>query len=209
MMIEENKPLIYIVDDDPSIRDMIELMVDSVGYCYQSFEDASSFLKAYQDVHGCLLLDIRMPGMSGIVLQEHLNDLRAMMPIIFITGHGDITMAVEAMQRGAFDFMEKPFREFDLLNKIEKALEQDSQNRADLTMKQELCERIESLTPREKEVMGLVAKGFANKVIAIDLNIAQGTVEIHRSRIMSKMKARSLAHLMRMLMVAGELDYKV
>ncbi|MFM2475828.1 response regulator transcription factor [Celerinatantimonas sp. MCCC 1A17872] len=208
-MNEEAKPLIYIVDDDPSIRDMIELMVDSVGYDYQSFADASEFLDAYADVHGCLLLDIRMPGMSGMMLQERLNEQRCIMPIIFITGHGDITMAVEAMQRGAFDFMEKPFREFDLLSKIEKALEQDEQNRVDLTMKQEICERIESLTKREKEVMELVAQGKANKVIAIDLNIAQGTVEIHRSRIMSKMKARSLAHLMRMLMVAGELDNSI
>ncbi|MFM2480662.1 response regulator transcription factor [Celerinatantimonas sp. YJH-8] len=205
-MNEPSKPLIYIVDDDPSIRDMIELMIDSVGYEYRSFEDANSFLAGFEDVHGCLLLDIRMPGMSGMMLQERLNERRVMIPIIFITGHGDITMAVEAMQRGAFDFMEKPFREFDLLSKIEKALAQDQQNRLDLTMQQEISERIDSLTKREKEVMGLVAKGLANKVIAIDLNIAQGTVEIHRSRIMSKMKARSLAHLMRMLMVAGELD---
>lgn len=208
-MSEETKPLIYIVDDDPSIRDMIELMVDSVGYDYRSFEDASSFLGEFEDVHGCLLLDIRMPGMSGMMLQEKLNEQRAMIPIIFITGHGDITMAVEAMQHGAFDFMEKPFREFDLLSKIDKALAQDEQNRVDLTMQQEICERIATLTKREKEVMELVAKGLANKVIAIDLNIAQGTVEIHRSRIMSKMKARSLAHLMRMLMVAGELDHNI
>ncbi|MFM2485371.1 response regulator transcription factor [Celerinatantimonas yamalensis] len=205
-MSEDVKPLIYIVDDDFSIRDMIGLMVDSVGYRYQSFADASEFLDVYEDTHGCLLLDIRMPGMSGMMLQERLNEQRSMMPIIFITGHGDITMAVEAMQRGAFDFMEKPFREFDLLSKIEKALEQDQQNRVDLTMKQEICERINSLTKREREVMGQVAQGKANKVIAIDLNIAQGTVEIHRSRIMSKMKARSLAHLMRMLMVAGEIE---
>lgn len=208
-MSEETKPLIYIVDDDPSIRDMIELMVDSVGYDYRSFEDASSFLAEFEDVHGCLLLDIRMPGMSGMMLQEKLNEQRAMIPIIFITGHGDITMAVEAMQHGAFDFMEKPFREFDLLSKIDKALAQDEQNRVDLTMQQEICERIATLTKREKEVMELVAKGLANKVIAIDLNIAQGTVEIHRSRIMSKMKARSLAHLMRMLMVAGELEHNI
>lgn len=208
-MSEETKPLIYIVDDDPSIRDMIELMVDSVGYDYRSFEDASSFLGEFEDVHGCLLLDIRMPGMSGMMLQEKLNEQRAMIPIIFITGHGNITMAVEAMQHGAFDFMEKPFREFDLLSKIDKALAQDEQNRVDLTMQQEICERIATLTKREKEVMELVAKGLANKVIAIDLNIAQGTVEIHRSRIMSKMKARSLAHLMRMLMVAGELEHNI
>lgn len=208
-MSEETKPLIYIVDDDPSIRDMIELMVDSVGYDYRSFEDASSFLGEFEDVHGCLLLDIRMPGMSGMMLQEKLNEQRAMIPIILITGHGNITMAVEAMQHGAFDFMEKPFREFDLLSKIDKALAQDEQNRVDLTMQQEICERIATLTKREKEVMELVAKGLANKVIAIDLNIAQGTVEIHRSRIMSKMKARSLAHLMRMLMVAGELEHNI
>lgn len=196
---------IYIVDDDAGVRDMIELMVSSVGYDYQSYPDGNSFLEGFDDQHGCLLLDIRMPGMSGMVLQEKLNQQQVLLPIIFITGHGDITMAVEAIQNGAFDFMEKPFREFDLLNKIEKAIESDSQNRVDLEQRQEIDKRIASLTKRENEIMFLVTQGKANKVIAIDLNIAQGTVEIHRSRIMQKMAARSLPHLMRMLVVAGQL----
>ena len=202
----ETKPIIYIVDDEPAVREMIELMLSSVGYETRSFPDAYTFLDNYEDRHGCILLDIRMPGMSGMVLQSQLNEQNVLLPIIFVTGHGDITMAVEAMQNGAFDFMEKPFREFDLLSKVEKALEQDKESRAGLELKQEIITRIKALTKREAEIMQLVAKGQANKVIAIDLNIAQGTVEIHRSRIMSKMKARSLAHLMRMLMAADALD---
>ena len=204
--MNETKPVIYIVDDDASIREMMELMVASVGYKHASFEEGASFLDAYQETHGCILLDIRMPGMSGMLVQDKLNELKSMLPIIFITGHGDIAMAVEAMQKGAFDFMEKPFREFELLEKIDKALAQDKEQKEDLTKKQEIIERIESLTKREREIMQLVALGKANKVIAIDLDIAQGTVEIHRSRIMSKMKARSLAQLMRMLMVTDELQ---
>jgi FixJ family two-component response regulator len=207
-MSENLKPMIYIVDDDPSIRDMIELMVTSVGYECQSFQSPTDFLSAFTDCHGCLLLDIRMPGMSGMLLQEKLNEMRVMLPIIFITGHADITMAVEAMQRGAFDFMEKPFREFELLSKLERALEQDLSTRLDLEKQQAIQSRVANLTKREREIMHLVAKGHANKVIAIDLSIAQGTVEIHRSRIMNKMKARSLAHLMRMLMVAGEISHQ-
>ncbi|RJG42371.1 response regulator transcription factor [Motilimonas pumila] len=204
--MSQDNPIIYIIDDDASIRDMLEMMVASVGHESRSFADGASFLEAFEDGHGCILLDIRMPGMSGMVVQEKLNEINTMTPVIFITGHGDIAMAVEAMQKGAFDFMEKPFREFELLEKIDKAVAQDKEQRSDLTKQHEIKERIESLTKRELEIMGLVAKGHANKVIAIDLNIAQGTVEIHRSRIMNKMKARSLAQLMRMLMVAGELN---
>jgi len=202
----EPKPIVYIVDDEPAVREMIELMLDSVGYQTQSFPDALTFLDNYQDRHGCILLDIRMPNMSGMVLQQKLNEANVLLPIIFVTGHGDITMAVEAMQNGAFDFMEKPFREFDLLSRVEKALVLDKESREELGLKQDILERIASLTKREAEIMQLVAKGQANKVIAIDLNIAQGTVEIHRSRIMSKMKVRSLAHLMRMLMAAEALE---
>lgn len=204
--MSQDNAIIYIIDDDESIREMLEMMVASVGHEYQSFADGAQFLSQFEERHGCILLDIRMPGMSGMVVQEKLNELNAMLPIIFITGHGDIAMAVEAMQKGAFDFMEKPFREFELLEKINKAIAQDKEQRLDLTRQHEIKDRIESLTKREREIMQLVALGHANKVIAIDLDIAQGTVEIHRSRIMSKMKARSLAQLMRMLMVAGELQ---
>ena len=204
--MSQDNAIIYIIDDDESIREMLEMMVASVGHEYQSFADGAQFLSQFEERHGCILLDIRMPGMSGMVVQEKLNELNTMLPIIFITGHGDIAMAVEAMQKGAFDFMEKPFREFELLEKINKAIAQDKEQRLDLTRQHEIKDRIESLTKREREIMQLVALGHANKVIAIDLDIAQGTVEIHRSRIMSKMKARSLAQLMRMLMVAGELQ---
>ncbi len=203
--MSQESPIIYIIDDDESIREMLEMMVASVGHQYQSYSDGQQFLDQFEERHGCILLDIRMPGLSGMVVQDKLNELNALLPIIFITGHGDIAMAVEAMQKGAFDFMEKPFREFELLEKIDKALAQDKEQRHDLTKKHEIDERIASLTKREREIMDLVAQGHANKVIAIDLNIAQGTVEIHRSRIMTKMKARSLAQLMRMLMAAGEL----
>ncbi|MFO6424482.1 response regulator transcription factor [Motilimonas sp. KMU-193] len=203
--MSQESPIIYIIDDDESIREMLEMMVASVGHQFRSYSDGQQFLDNFEEQHGCILLDIRMPGLSGMVVQDRLNELNALLPIIFITGHGDIAMAVEAMQKGAFDFMEKPFREFELLEKIDKALAQDKEQRHDLTKKHEIDERIASLTKREREIMDLVAQGHANKVIAIDLNIAQGTVEIHRSRIMTKMKARSLAQLMRMLMAAGEL----
>jgi FixJ family two-component response regulator len=141
-----------------------------------------------------------MPGMSGMELQDKLNEMHAILPIIFITGHGDVPMAVKAIQYGAADFIQKPFRDQDLLDRINKAIEQDASNRAQLLETRDIEERLSNLTPREKEVLELIVDGRPNKVIAADLEVSQRTVEIHRARVMDKMRASSLAHLVRMVM---------
>ena len=153
---------------------------------------------------GCLVLDIRMPGMNGMELQRQLNMRNSILPIIFVTGHGDVPMAVEAMQRGAVDFVQKPYREEELLGKIQQAIAADTENRAELEAKHKIIDRLAELTPREKQVMELMIEGKANKVIAYDLDISQRTVEIHRARVMEKMGVRSLAHLVRMVMAAED-----
>ncbi len=197
----ENTPTVFLVDDDEAVRDSLGLLMKSVSLNSQSFASADEFLGQYEpECPGCLILDIRMPGMNGMELQQKLIEMRAILPIIFITGHGDIPMAVEAMQRGAIDFIPKPFRDHELLDRVNKALEQDQENRSSLLKQEEVEKRIDTLTPREKQVMKLVVLGKANKVIAGDLDVSQRTVEIHRSRVMEKMKARSLAQLVRMSM---------
>jgi FixJ family two-component response regulator len=148
------------------------------------------------------VLDIRMPGMSGLELQVKLNERHSILPIIFITGHGDVPMAVEAMQAGAVDFIQKPFRDQDLIDRINRALEKDREMRSQLRERDEIRRRMSQLTPREREVLELVTQGKANKVIAGDLNVSQRTVEIHRARVMEKMGANSLAHLVRMVIEA-------
>ena len=187
-MTENQKGTVFVVDDDATLRDMIRMMAESDGYEVRDFIDATSFLDAFDaEQPGCLVLDIRMPGMSGLALQDELIKRKALIPIIFITGHGDVEMAVECIQKGALDFLEKPFREAKLLEKIEQAILSDQQSREELAEKSLVQQRLDSLTAREKEIMHLVAQGCANKVIAIDLGIAQGTVEIHRSRVMHKL----------------------
>ncbi len=197
----EYKPTVFLVDDDEAVRDSLGLLMKSVDLTSRSFASAGDFLAEYDpDCPGCLILDIRMPGMSGMELQQKLIDMRAKLPIIFITGHGDIPMAVEAMQRGAVDFIPKPFRDGELLDRINKALENDRKNRDSLVEREVIEERIEKLTPREKQVLELVVQGKANKVIAGDLEVSQRTVEIHRARVMEKMQVRSVAQLVRMVM---------
>ncbi|MCH7982198.1 MAG: response regulator transcription factor [Proteobacteria bacterium] len=197
----EYKPTVFLVDDDEAVRDSLGLLMKSVDLTSRSFASAGDFLAEYDpDSPGCLILDIRMPGMSGMELQQKLIDMRAKLPIIFITGHGDIPMAVEAMQRGAVDFIPKPFRDGELLDRINKALENDRKNRDSLVEREVIEERIEKLTPREKQVLELVVQGKANKVIAGDLEVSQRTVEIHRARGMEKMQVRSVAQLVRMVM---------
>jgi FixJ family two-component response regulator len=190
------EPLIYVVDDDSAVRDALGLLLRSVDLQCTLFESALAFLDAYDpDRHSCLVADIRMPGLSGLELQERLNEQRADVPIIFITGHGDVPMAVNAMKSGAADFIQKPFRDQDLLDRIHKALEQDKERRATRAQQKIIRERLALLTPREAEVMQRVVKGQANKVIAMDLGVSQRTVELHRARVMHKLKMRSLAEL--------------
>jgi two-component system response regulator FixJ len=199
------RPTIFVVDDDSAVRDALKLLLRSVGQAVETFGSAQEFLDAYsEDRPGCLVLDIRMPGMSGLELQQRLNEKHSILPIIFITGHGDVPMAVEAMQAGAVDFIQKPFRDQDLIDRINQALEKDGSNRAALGERNDIRRRLETLTPREREVLDLVVHGKANKVIAGDLKLSQRTVEIHRARVMEKMQASSLAHLVRMVLEVGQ-----
>jgi two-component system, LuxR family, response regulator FixJ len=200
------KPTIYIVDDDDGMRRALTVLMSTVGYCSVAFQRPSEFLQNL-DPHqpGCLVLDVRMPEMSGLEVQQHLNRNGSMLPVILITGHGDIPMAVQAMKDGAFDFLQKPFRDQDLVDRINGALKQDAENREIVERHADLNRRVESLTPRELEVMALVVDGRANKVIAIDLGLSERTVEIHRANVMEKMQARSVAHLVKMhLTLHGE-----
>jgi len=194
-------PTVFIVDDDAPVRDGLKLLLRSVGHRVETYGSAQEFLDAYADDRpGCLVLDVRMPGMSGLDLQERLNERRAILPIIFITGHGDVPMAVEALQAGALDFLQKPFRDQELLDRIASALDKDAANRRELLELKQVAARFAELTPRERAVMDLVVQGKSNKVIAGDLDISQRTVEIHRARVMEKTQAGSLAHLVRMVL---------
>jgi two-component system, LuxR family, response regulator FixJ len=200
-------PTVFVVDDDEAVRGSLKLLLKSLGLSAETYATAQEFLAAFDSRRaGCLVLDIRMPGMSGLELQEELNGRNAMLPIIFITGHGDVPMAVEAMQRGAMDFLQKPFRDQDLIDRINKALEKDRAGRELLGNRERLRALIDELTPREQQVLQLVTQGKANKVIAADLGLSQRTVEIHRAHVMEKMGANSLAHLVRMVIDAGRTE---
>lgn len=193
------EPAVHIVDDDQAIRHAMELLMKSVGMSYRIFESGSAFLEHYSPAcSGCLVLDIRMPGIGGLELQERLADQGSTLPVIFITGFGDVPMAVEAMQKGAFDFIEKPFRDQELLDRVAAAMDLDSERRAQLAESGQIAEKTARLTNREREVYDLVVTGKPNKVIAHELGVSQRTVEIHRARVMEKMEARSLADLVRM-----------
>ena len=194
-----NKACVYIIDDEEPIRDSIGMLLETVGLDHRGFPDAHSFLAAWKpDWTGCLVLDIRMPGMSGLELQETLIAKHARLPIIFITGHGDIPMAVEAMRRGAIDFIRKPFRDQELLDRINEALSIEASQRARGSSIDQARLLYAELTPRESEVFERVTSGQANKVIAIELGISERTVEIHRSQVMHKTHSRSLADLVRL-----------
>ncbi|MBS0366529.1 MAG: response regulator transcription factor [Proteobacteria bacterium] len=197
-------PTVFVVDDDEGVRNSLRFLLNSVGLPSRTLPSASEFLRIYQvDQPGCLVLDVRMPGMSGLELQRQLNLLGAVIPVIFITGHGDVPMAVEAMQHGAFDFLQKPFRDQDLIHRIQRALERDSHSRAALAEHSKIRQRLDSLTPREHEVLALMVRGMPNKVMAAELGVSQRTVEIHRARVMEKSGAGSLAQLVRMVLGAG------
>jgi two-component system, LuxR family, response regulator FixJ len=202
--MREPAPTIYIVDDDEAVRNSLRFLLKSVGHTCQTLASANEFLETYQPQHpGCLILDVRMPGMSGLELQQRLNLRGAIIPVIFITGHGDVPMAVEAMQHGAADFLQKPFRDQDLLDRIQRALERDARNRAALAQHERIRASFDSLTPREREVLELMTRGKSNKVMAAELGVSQRTVEIHRARVMDKTGAASLAQLVRMAMDLG------
>ena len=189
-------PTIFVVDDDARMRDSLRWLLESVSLTAETYGSATEFLEAYDpDCPGCLVLDVRMPGMSGLQVQDLLAARDIQLPIIMISGHGDVPTAVRAVQKGAVDFIEKPFNDQLLLDRIHSALTLDAQRRQANTRLREACDRFATLTPREQEVLKLVLAGSPNKVIAFELGISTKTVETHRSRVMKKMDAKSVAEL--------------
>lgn len=196
-------PAVYIVDDEAAIRDSLAMLLKSVGLASRGFADARSFLAEYRtEWPGCLLLDVRMPHLGGMELQDELNRRGAILPVIFMTAHGDVAMAVEAMRAGAMDFLQKPFKDDDLLRRVQAALAQDAQERDRLRRLEDLQRRVESLTPRELEIARRIVAGQANKVIAAELGLSERTVELHRAHAMQKLEARSVAQLVRLMLDA-------
>ncbi|MDN4502655.1 response regulator transcription factor [Alteromonadaceae bacterium BrNp21-10] len=201
---ENNQAMVHIVDDDEAILDAMSMLLDSVGLQNRTYQSAQHFLDTFNDQNisqllGCLILDIRMPGMSGLQCQSKLEEMGCPLPIIFVTGHGDVPMAVEALKKGAWDFIQKPFREQHLLDCIQQALNVSQTQYQSQLGKNDINQRLSTLTTREKEVMDKVILGQANKVIAADLNLSQRTIEIHRANVMDKMQAKSLAELVKMV----------
>jgi len=194
----DDNQTVFVVDDDEGVRDGLSLLLATVGQTCELYKSAYEFLDAYdENRHGCLVLDIRMPRMTGLDLQKKLIEMNSKLPIIFITGHGDIQMAVEAMRRGAVDFIRKPFREHDLLERINEALGVDDTVCKQAMNRQALTEKISSLSEREWDVFERVADGQMNKVIAADLGISERTVEVHRGQVMKKLDVKTLAQLVR------------
>lgn len=195
----EETPIVYVVDDDESMRESLDSLIRSMGFRVSVFASAAEFLNApREDAPSCLILDVRLPGLSGIDLQGELKRAGVDVPIIFITGHGDIPMTVKAMKAGAVEFLTKPFREQDLLDAIGQAIRLDSENRRERGEIVKLQKRFEKLTPREREVMQLVVAGMLNKQIAYRLGVSEITVKIHRGQVVQKMQADSVADLVRM-----------
>ena len=201
MMSEQvaTEATVFVVDDDEAMRNSLRWLVESEGLSVETYGSAAAFLDAYYPGRaGCVLLDVRMAGMSGLELQEYLRSHQILIPVIVITGHGDVSMAVQAMKSGALDFIEKPFSDELLLGSIHRALGFDEERRRRQEGRAELASRLAHLTPREREVMDMVTEGKSNKEIAFDLGVSAKTVEAHRAKVMEKMEARSLAELVRM-----------
>jgi FixJ family two-component response regulator len=197
--MKELEPIVFVIDDDRMIREALQSLIRSVGLRVETFASAQDFLVAKRpDVPACLVLDVRMPGLSGLDLQVKLAEANIMIPIIFITGHGDIPMSVRAMKEGAHEFLTKPVRGQDLLDAVQKAIASDGALRKERAELNEIRTRFDSLTPREKEVLDLVVAGLLNKQIADELGTSELTVKTHRAHVMEKTQAESLANLVRM-----------
>jgi len=195
------EPRVHIVDDDEAMRDSLKWLLESRGLKVELYPSAESFLQAYNNGScGCLVLDVRMPGMSGLDLYRQLQAQASTLPVIFITGHGDVPMAVSALKKGAADFIEKPFNDQDMLGLIESCMKQDRAAAARRAENASVAQRLDSLTQREREVLGLIVGGRLNKQIADDLGISIKTVEVHRSRVMEKMGANSVAELVQLVL---------
>ena len=195
----EAQPLVFVIDDDASTRETLGSLIRSVGLQVELFRSGEEFLKSKRpDVPSCLVLDIRLPGISGLDFQRRLAESKIRIPIIFVTGHGDIQMSVHAMKAGAIEFLTKPFRAQDLLDAIHVALEKDRRRRQRRAEVAQLRTRFASLTPRERQVLPLVVSGMLNKQIAAELGISEAAIKVHRSQLMRKMRAHSLPDLVRM-----------
>jgi FixJ family two-component response regulator len=195
----EAPPVVYVVDDDPSMRGALEDLVSSLGLQVRAYASPQEFLEGQlADAPGCLILDVRLPGMSGLVFQKELMRLGIALPIIFVTGHGDIAMSVRAMKSGAVEFLTKPFNDQDLLDAIHSAIARDRQRRHEAALVAVVRERYAVLTERERQILSLVVIGRANKQIAGEFGLSEMTVKVHRGQVMRKMKARSLPELVRM-----------
>lgn len=196
----ESIPTVFVVDDDPSIRESLSLLLSSAGYSVNTFASAKEFLESEHSTSGpaCLVLDVKMPGISGLDLQKELTSRNYAIPVIFITGHGDIPMSVQAMKKGAVDFLSKPFDDGQLLDAVKVALLKDSQARADLNEQKHIMQRLDSLTTRENEILTYLITGMLNKQIAYELKISERTVKAHRKQVLDKMGVNSIAELVRL-----------
>ena len=199
-------PTVYVVDDDQAVRDSLRWLIESVGLTVETFDSAQAFLARCEKgpLRGCLVADVRLPGVSGLDLQDRLRQQGLYIPTIVITGHGDVPVAVRAMKAGALDFIEKPFSDQTLLDRIREAIGQDQRYRELADQRDELVDRFHHLTPREREVMALVVAGRLNKQIAAELGLSHKTIEVHRAHVMDKMRAESLAELVRIAVVLEE-----
>jgi RNA polymerase sigma factor (sigma-70 family) len=196
--VTEEKPVVYVVDDDPSVRKALERSLSSAGHEAKTFASAAEFLNfTCSDTPGCLILDIKMPGLNGLELQDRLAEKNFTFPIIFITGHGTVPASVKAFKAGAMDFLQKPFKDWELLNGVSRGIEKHRRLRQEQKEIKILHARLDTLTPREREVFELVVSGMLNKQVAFDLGITEKTIKVHRARVMEKMGAQSLADLVR------------
>lgn len=199
-----SNPKVYIVDDDDAVRESLALLLEASGYTVRAFASPEDFLHAAASLDfGCVLADLQMPGMDGLELQRHLRELALNLPVVVITGHGDVATAVEAMRAGAIDFVEKPFTDAAIIAGITLALASRPQASAEDQVRLAILERLRILSPREREVLDGMVAGHPNKVIAYNLTLSPRTVEIHRARVMDKMQARSLSELVRLAIAAG------
>jgi FixJ family two-component response regulator len=199
-MTNDAQQTVYVIDDDEAVRDALGMLIRSIGLEVVTYASAIAFLEDYDENNlGCLVLDIRMPLMSGLELQDELISRHSTLPIIFISGHGDIPMAVKAVKKGAMDFVSKPFHDQDLLDGIQRALRKNLDIHEKNSNRKQIAKRRATLTPRETQILARMIEGLANKVMAIELEISQRTVEVHRASVMEKMQAKSLAQLVKMV----------
>lgn len=202
-MVVERQPVVFVVDDEEDVREAVALLMRSVALPVETFDSAAAFFDAYRPERpGCLVLDVRLPGMNGLAAQAALADRGIRVPVIFISGHGDIPMAVRAVQAGALDFLEKPFSDAALLDRVQRALDLDRERRAESLRAAAVADGLEQLTPREREVLECLLEGKVNKMIARELDVSTRTVEIHRARVLHKMGVRNVPQLVRLVLAA-------